>query len=87
MDLDMLKHKAAGRMCLWGGVCGYLTVERGTPDEIRQQVRQAISTLAPGGGLILAPVTNVREDNPRVWANLDALIDEWKAIRDYRASA
>jgi len=81
MDLASLKRKAAGRMCLWGGVCGYLTVERGTTEEIRQQVRQAISTLAPGGGFILSPVTNVREDNPRVWANLNALIDEWARAR------
>jgi uroporphyrinogen decarboxylase len=56
-------------------------VELGTTDEIREQVRQAVSTLAPGGGFILAPVTNVREDNPQVWANLDALIDEWRAVR------
>jgi hypothetical protein len=69
-------------MCLWGGVCGYLTVELGTTDEIRAQVRQAVATLAPGGGFILAPVTNVREDNPQVWANLEALIDEWRAVRD-----
>jgi len=87
MDLAALKRKVTGRMCVWGGVCGYFTVECGTPEDIRQQVRQAISTLAPGGGFILAPVTNVREDNPRVWANLDALIDEWKATRDSRASA
>jgi hypothetical protein len=82
MDLAALKRKVDGRMCVWGGVCGYFTVECGTPEDIRQQVRQATSTLAPGGGFVLAPVTNVREDNPRVWANLDALIDEWKATRD-----
>jgi hypothetical protein len=87
MDLAALKRKVDGRMCAWGGVCGYFTVECGTPEDIRQQVRQAISTLAPGGGFILAPVTNVREDNRRVWANLDALIDEWKAQRDRGASA
>jgi hypothetical protein len=81
MDLAALKRKAAGRMCLWGGVCGYLTVECGTTEEIREQVRQAAATLAPGGGFILAPVTNVRGDSPQVWANLEALIDEWKRSR------
>jgi hypothetical protein len=73
-------------MCLWGGVCGYLTMERGTEEEIRHQVRQAISTLAPGGGFILAPVTNVREDDPQVWANVTALIDEWRARRQLGVS-
>jgi len=31
-------------------------------------------------------VTNVREDNERVWRNLDALIHEWRALRDYPQS-
>jgi len=81
MDLGALKRKARGRMCLWGGVCGYLTVECGTPEEVRQQVRDAIVTLGPGGGLILAPVTNVREDNARVWRNLEALVETWREMR------
>lgn len=83
MDLRLLKQKAAGRMCLWGGVCGYLTVECGTPDEIRAQVRQAVSILSPGGGFILSPVTNVRADNGRVWENIRTLIETWRALRDY----
>jgi hypothetical protein len=80
MDLAELKRKASGRMGLWGGVCGYLTVECGTPDEIRKQVRDAISTLGPDG-FILAPVTNVREDNDRVWVNLNTLIATWMEER------
>ena len=82
MDLPLLKQKTAGKMCLWGGVCGYLTVECGTPEEIREQVRQAISILAPGGGFMLSPVTNVRGDTDRVWQNVRALIDTWHALRD-----
>jgi hypothetical protein len=83
MDLAALKRKVAGRMCLWGGVCGYLTVERGTQEDIQQQVQQAIARLSPGGGFILSPVTNVREDNERVWANLEALIDTWRRLRRF----
>ena len=30
MDFHALKRQAAGKMCVWGGVCGYLTVELGT---------------------------------------------------------
>lgn len=80
MDLAALKRKTARKMALWGGVCGYLTVERGTPEEIREQVRRAMAALAPGGGFILAPVTNVREDNDRVWRNIAALVEEWKRL-------
>lgn len=87
MDLPALKQRAAGKMCLWGGVCGYLTVECGTPDEIREQVREAISILAPGGGFILAPVTNVRADTEQAWKNVETLIETWLAVRQYPASA
>ena len=81
MDLRKLEQRTAGRMCLWGGVCGYLTVETGTPADVAREVREAISILAPGGGFILAPVTNVRADTPRAWANVDALIKTWKETR------
>jgi len=83
MDLSALKEKADGKMCLWGGVCGYLTVECGAPEEIRAQVRDAIRILGPGGGLILAPVTNIREDTPQAWRNVEALIEAWRCMRDY----
>jgi hypothetical protein len=83
MDLRALKRAASGKMCTWGGVCGYLTVECGTAADITQQVRQAISVLAPGGGLILAPVTNVRADTPRAWANVRTMIEVWRSLRQY----
>jgi hypothetical protein len=86
MDLTALKRQAAGVMCLWGGVCGYLTVERGTPDDIAAEVCQAISILAPGGGFILAPVTNVRADTPRAWENVRTMIDVWRSLRAYDGS-
>jgi len=82
-DLALTKRKLTGKICLWGGVNGFLTVERGTPAEVRDAVRNAIEVLAPGGGFILSPVDNVTEDNERVWANVSALIDGWRRWRDY----
>ena len=81
MDLAKLKEMTRGKMALWGGVCGYLTVECGTQDEIRREVRDAMSILAPGGGFILAPVTNVRADTARARENVEAMISEWKRLR------
>ncbi len=86
MDFRALKRQVAGRMCVWGGVCGYLTVECGTPEDIAAEVRQAISILAPGGGLILAPVTNVRADTPRAWENVRTMIEVWRSLRQYGGS-
>jgi hypothetical protein len=30
-DLRLLQETVDGKICLWGGVNGFLTVERGTP--------------------------------------------------------
>ena len=81
MDLHALKGRTAGRLCLWGGVCGYLPMETGAPEDIAREVREAISILAPGGGFILAPVTNVRADTPRAWENVQAMIAAWRELR------
>jgi uroporphyrinogen decarboxylase len=74
--LDMTKGKLGGKVCLWGGVNGHLTVEQGSAEDVRREVREAIETLAPGGGFILSPVDNVREFTPAIRENVLALIDE-----------
>jgi len=38
--------------------------------------------LSPGGGFILSPVDNVREDNNRSRQNVVALIDEWRKLNN-----
>ncbi len=76
-DLAKLKQQAQGQLCLWGGINGHLTVENGTPAEVRAEVRQAMKVLAPGGGFILSPVDNVRQHSARVQSNVRALIDAW----------
>lgn len=79
-DLGTIKKKTAGRICLWGGVSGAITVEMGKEEEVRAAVRQAIETLGPEG-FILSPVDNITVDAPRTWQNLDLFIDEWKQRR------
>jgi len=78
-DLAVTKRKLAGKVCLWGGVNGHLTVERGSVIQVKAEVRTAMQTLAPGGGFILSPVDNVREDNPKIRRNVQAFIEEWQA--------
>ncbi len=86
-DLAATKQALGGKVCLWGGINGHLTVEQGSEDEVRAAVREALSVLGLGGGFILSPVDNVREDTPLARANVAALIDEWqKAGREGRAT-
>jgi hypothetical protein len=51
-------------------------VEQGSAEDVRREVREAVETLAPGGGFILSPVDNVREFTPAIRENVLALIDE-----------
>lgn len=80
-DLAAARSQLGGKVCLWGGVNGHLTVEQGAPEAVRAEVRVALELLAPGGGFILSPVDNVREDTPRSRANVAALIAEWQIRR------
>jgi hypothetical protein len=76
-DMAFLKEKLGGRVCLWGGVSGAVTVEMGTEKEVRSAVRHAIETLGPTG-FVLSPVDNITVDEPRTWRNIDVFIDEWR---------
>lgn len=76
-DMAFMREKAAGKMCLWGGVCGAVTVEMGSEDEIRAAVRAAIDTLGPDG-FILSPIDNITVDAPKTWSNIDVFKDEWQ---------
>ena len=81
-DLETTRRKLGGKVCLWGGVNGHLTVEQGTAGAVRAEVRDALAVLAPTGGFVLSPVDNVREDTPRARENVLALIDEWQRLTD-----
>ena len=79
-DLVEIRRKTTGRISLWGGVSGAVTVEMGEEEEIRAAVRNAIETLGPEG-FILSPVDNITVDAPRTWENLQVFIDEWQRNR------
>lgn len=86
-DFALTKDKLGGRVCLWGGVNGFVTVETGSPSQVREAVRAAVHQLAPGGGFILSPVDNVTADSESVGRNVEAFIDEWQACRRYPITA
>ena len=80
-DLRAVKAKARGRLCLWGGVNGSLTVEAGTPDQIRQAVQDALTLLAPDHGFILSPVDGIYDTSDQTKRNLRHFVEAWKAFR------
>jgi hypothetical protein len=79
-DVQVTRQKLGGRVCLWGGVNGHLTVETGAAEQVRAEVRRAMEILAPGGGFILSAVDNVRENSPLANENVRVLIGEWRRL-------
>jgi hypothetical protein len=84
-DLQAVKEKFSARnKCIWGGVSGPLTVEQGTEQETEEAVIRALQILGKGGGFILSPVDNVRDNTPNTWKNTYKFIQAWKDHRqDY----
>ncbi len=63
-----------GRMAFWGGIDSQRLLPRGTPDEVRQAVRETLAAMhSLEGGHVLAAVHNVQDDVPpeNVWAMLE----------------
>jgi hypothetical protein len=80
-DLAQTKAKTAGKVCLWGGVNGHLTIEQGSAQDVEREVRTAMEILSPESGFILSPVDNVRLNTSRSDENVKALISSWQRYR------
>jgi uroporphyrinogen decarboxylase len=65
MDTAELKKKYGKNLSFWGGGCDTQSVlSRGTPEEVRAEVRRRIGDLAPGGGFVFNPVHNIQPHVP-----------------------
>ena len=64
MEPQALKEAYGDRICLHGGICTQYLLPRGTPDEVRREVRRRLEILADGGGYILAPCHVLQTDVP-----------------------
>ncbi len=76
-DLKLLKESLGGRICLWGGVNGFLTIEKGKEKEVQDAVEKSISILGPKC-FILSPVDNVTDNSERTWNNVKTMIKTWE---------
>jgi len=65
MEPRRLKARFGPRMTFWGGGCDtHFVLARGTPEEIRQHVREQIAIFRPGGGFVFQQVHNILADVP-----------------------
>jgi uroporphyrinogen decarboxylase len=64
MDIVELKRKYGGRLSLIGNIDLGYTLTRGTPEEVEEEVRERIRTVAPGGGYCVGSSNSVTEYVP-----------------------
>jgi len=84
MEPQALKDACGDRICLHGGICTQHLLPRGTPDEIRREVRRRLRIMGSGGGYILAPCHVLQMDVPteNILAMSDAGFGAGKGLQD-----
>ena len=81
MDPARLKDRYGEKIVFWGGIDTQTVLPNGTPGEVRQEVRNTIEALAPGGGYILGAVHNIQRDVPP--ENICAMFDAAREFGGY----
>jgi uroporphyrinogen decarboxylase len=65
MDTKRLKKEFGDVLTFWGGgIDTQRVLPRGTPDEVRDEVKKRIDDLAPGGGFVFSTIHNIQADVP-----------------------
>ena len=78
MDARGLKEDFGDKLVFWGGGCDTQRILlHGTPEEVRQHVREQVRILRPGGGFVFQQVHNILADVPpeNIVAMFDAVHD------------
>jgi uroporphyrinogen decarboxylase len=71
MDIKAVKREYRSKIAIIGNIDLGYTLTRGTPEEVRAEVRQRIHDLAPGGGYAVSSSNSVPEYVP--FANFNAM--------------
>jgi uroporphyrinogen decarboxylase len=78
MDPWELKSDFGKQLAFHGGISIQSTLPFGTPDDVRDEVRDRVGALAAGGGYILCTAHNIQSDTPV--ENVQALL---RAYQEY----
>ena len=79
MDSKVLKKRFGQDLTFYGGgVDTQHVLPHGTPQQVRDEVKQRVEDFAPGGGFIFNTVHNIQADVPP--ENIMAM---WEALQDY----
>ena len=78
MDTASLKAEFGRDITFWGGaVDPQKVLARGTPDEVKAEVRRRILDLKPGGGFVFASIHNIQAHVP-----VENILAMWEALEE-----
>ncbi|MHB8897635.1 MAG: uroporphyrinogen decarboxylase family protein [Thermoguttaceae bacterium] len=81
MDRRELKVRYGDRLSFHGSISIQRTLPFGTPDDVRNEVRERMETLASGGGFIFCTAHNIQADTPT--ENIVALFEAYRELGRY----
>ncbi len=82
MEARALKQQFGKDLVFWGGgVNTQHILPHAEPEQVRQNVRERIAQLAPGGGFIFGTVHNIQDDVPA--QNILAMLDAFREMKSY----
>jgi uroporphyrinogen decarboxylase len=80
MQPERLKREFGQSLTFWGGGCDTRQVlNRGTPAQVKDNVRRSIEALAPGGGFVFNTIHNILPDVPP-----ENIVAMFEAVDEYR---
>lgn len=83
MAPDRIKREFGRDIVFWGGgVNTQETLPRGTPQQVRDDVKRSVEALSHGGGYVFATIHNIQADVPP--ENFWAMLEQFQAIRHYK---
>ena len=81
METARLKTEFGADLGFWGAIDTNFVLPRGTPDDVRHEVKKRVGDLAPGGGYILGSVHHMQaEVSPE---NVVAMFDSAEELGRY----
>jgi uroporphyrinogen decarboxylase len=78
MDPSILKKSFGEKLSFHGGISQQQVLSKGTPDQVREEVKQRIRELCRGGGYILAAAQTIVPEIPA-----ENIVEMFRAARQY----
>jgi uroporphyrinogen-III decarboxylase len=79
MEPKELKERFGDRVTFWGGgVDTQKTLPFGTPEEVKNEVRERMEVFAPGGGFVWCAIHNIQARTP-----VENVLAVFETLREY----